>query len=114
MAISELSEDPKIALKGKPAAVVVFYATWCNDCKASEEYENALAGEFAGKVEFFRMDAVNLEEIADKYEVEHYPTWIFFSKSRALRHKLVEPVAEGEARNWVEMRLSDHRRNMRK
>lgn len=114
MAIAELTEDPKTALKGKPAAVVVFYTTWCVDCKASEEYENALAGEFAGKVEFFRMDAVNLEDIADKYEVERYPTWIFFSKSRALRHTLVEPVAEGEARNWVEMRLSDHRRNMRK
>jgi len=114
MAITELSEDPKTALKGKPAAVVVFYATWCADCKSSEEFENRLSEEFAGKAEFFRLDAVNLEEIADRYEVERYPTWIFFSKARPLRHKLIEPMAEGEARNWVEMRLSDHRRNMRK
>lgn len=114
MALGELADDPKTSLRGQPAAVVVFYTTWCGDCKASEEYENKLAEEFAGKVEFFRLDAVNLEEIADAYEVERYPTWIFFSKSRPLRHKLIEPMAEGEARNWLEMRLSDHRRNMRR
>jgi thiol-disulfide isomerase/thioredoxin len=112
--IAELSEDPKTALKGKGAAVVVFYAAWCGDCRASEEFEQKLVGEFAGRVEFFRLDAVNLEDISDKYEVERYPTWVFFSRARPLRHHLVEPMAEGEARNWVEMRLSDHLRNTRK
>jgi thioredoxin 1 len=112
--ISELSEDPKSALKGSPAAVVVFFASGCPDCDASGEYEKKLAEEFAGKIGFFRLDAVELEDIADAYQVERYPTWIFFSKGRPLRHHLVEPMAEGEARNWLEMRLSEHRRRIGK
>jgi thioredoxin 1 len=114
MPISVLDKDPKTALKGKPAAVVVFYVDWCGDCKASEVFEERLAADFAGKVEFFRLDAAELDAIADAYEIERYPTWVFFSRARPLRHRLVEPLAEGEARNWLEMRLSDHRRNMRK
>lgn len=31
--ITELTEDPQVALKGKAAAVVVFYAEWCGDSK---------------------------------------------------------------------------------
>ncbi len=106
MAVTELTEDPKTALKARHAAVVVFYTTWCSDCKASEEYEKKLSEDFAGRVDFFRLDAVNLEEIADAYGVERYPTWIFFSRGKPMRHPLIEPMAEGEARNWLEMRLS--------
>ncbi len=109
----ELEADPKVALKGTAAAVVVFYAPVCADCKASEAFERSLSEEFAERVEFCRLDAVNLEEIADGYGIERYPTWVFFSKARPLRHPLVEPMAEGEARNWLEMRLSEHRRRMR-
>jgi len=109
----EIEADPKVALKGKAAAVVVFYAPWCGDCKASEDFERSLSEGFAGMVEFFRFDAGNNEDIADAYGVERYPTWIFFSKAKPLRHPLIEPMAEGEARNWLEMRLSEHRRRIR-
>lgn len=102
---TELSADPKIALKGKPAAVVVFYAPWCGDSKASEDFEKTMGEEFSGKVEFFRIDATELEDIADSYEVERYPTYIFFKKSKPVRGNLVEPYSEGEVRNWLEIKL---------
>jgi thiol-disulfide isomerase/thioredoxin len=108
---TEIESDPKAALRGTPAAVVVFYAPACADCALSEAFERKLSDEFAGRVAFFRLDAVNLEDVGDLYGVERYPTWIFFSKGRPQRHPLVEPVAEGEARNWLEMRLSYHRRS---
>ncbi|MCI0503200.1 protein disulfide isomerase family protein [Candidatus Micrarchaeota archaeon] len=114
MAITELMEDPKTALKGICAAVVVFYAPWCRDCKVSEEFEGKLADDFAGKADFFRLDSVNLEEIADAYEVERYPTWMFFIKGKPMPHPLVEPMTEGEARNWLEMRLAGQGRRERK
>jgi thioredoxin 1 len=103
--ITELTTDPKTALKGKHAAVVVFYAPWCGDSKASEDYEKKMSEEFAGKVEFFRLDAIELESIADVYQVERYPTYIFFRKGKPQRGALIEPVAEGEVRNWLEMKL---------
>lgn len=102
---TELTADPKTALKGVPAAVVVFYAQWCGDSRASEDYEAKMEGEFAGKVAFYRLDAVELEEIGDLYHVERYPTYVFFRKGKPLRGALVEPVAEGEVRNWMEMQI---------
>ena len=103
--ITELTSDPKEALKGKAAAVVVFHVTWCGDSKRSVEYEEKLSEEFAGKVEFFRMEADEYDDIAEKYGVEHYPTYVFFRKGRPQRGALVEPYSEGEARNWLEIAL---------
>jgi len=103
--ISELETDPKAALKGKAAAVVVFYADWCPDSKTSLEYEKKLSEEYAGRVEFFRFDAVNFEEIADSYNIEVYPTFIFFRKGKAQRGILADPYSEAEVRNWIEMKL---------
>ena len=103
--VSELTEDPKTSIKQVPAAVVVFYAPWCADCKRSESYEAVVEKEFAGKVSFYRLDADKLESIADLYGVESYPTYVFFRKGKAVRGSLVEPVAEGEVRNWLEIEL---------
>lgn len=103
--ISELTSDPKAALRAKPSAVVVFYAPWCGDCRVSESFEGALSEQFEGKVEFFRLDASEYEEIADSYGIERYPTYVFFRKGRPQRGALVEPYSEGEARNWLEIAL---------
>lgn len=107
--ITEINQDPKTVLKTIPAAVVVFYAPWCGDCKVSEEFELNLAKEFSEKVKFYRLDAVNLEDIADFYKIERYPTYIFFVKGKATRGILVEPVMFGEAKNWLEIQLSRNR-----
>jgi len=103
--ITELSEDPKVGLKGIETAVVVFYASWCIDCRTSEAFEEKISEEFKEKVSFYRLDAANLEDISDKYNVEKYPTYVFFRKGKAQRGVLVEPVAEGEVRNWLEIKL---------
>jgi len=103
--IQELETDPKTVLKGKAAVVVVFYASWCEDSRRAEDYEKKLAEEFGGRVEFFRLDADEFADVADSYRVEHYPTYVFFRKGKPQRGVLVEPYSEGEARNWLEMKL---------
>jgi thiol-disulfide isomerase/thioredoxin len=102
--IEELTEDPKTSIRKVPAAVVCFYAPWCGDCKLSAPWEAAMEKEFV--VPFYRLDADELEPIADRYEVESYPTYVFFRKGKPLRGALVVPVAEGQLRNWLEIKLS--------
>jgi len=104
--ITDLSEDPKIALKGKPASMVSFFASWCGDSIRCYEYEKALAEEFKDKVAFCRFDAVEYEDIADSYGIEHYPTYIFFIKGKPTKGILVEPVTLGQIKNWLEIKLS--------
>ncbi|MFH1785063.1 MAG: thioredoxin family protein [Candidatus Micrarchaeota archaeon] len=108
--ITELDTDPKSAIKDIDLAVVVFYAPWCGDCKTSEEFESKLIQEFSDIIQFYRLDAVNLEDIADSYGVERYPTYVFFKKGKALRGNLVEPVEYGEAKNWVEIQIEKSKR----
>lgn len=59
-------------------------------------------------MEFFRVDAVGLEKIADAYGIESYPTYIFFRNGRPQRGTLKEPMMLGEARNWLELQLAGH------
>ena len=102
---NELEIDPKDALRDQQVAVVCFYAPGCKDCETTEPYENKLAEDFGGRVAFHRFDAIELYEIADAYGVKRYPTYIVFRKGKAIRGVLIEPVAEGELRNWLEIHL---------
>ena len=104
--IEELKDDPKDELKEEDNAVVVFFASWCIDCRTSEAYEAKLSEEFKEKVSFYRLDAANLEAIADRYDVEKYPTYVFFRRGKPVRGALVEPMSEAEVRNWLELKLA--------
>jgi hypothetical protein len=108
--ISELESDPKQALKSVHSAVVIFYTTYNQNFNASEDFESKLLNNFQDQVSFYRLDAINLEEIADSYQIEHYPTYIFFKKGKPLYSHLVEPVEYGEAKNWVEIQMERARR----
>lgn len=101
MAVAELDADPSDALAGTPAAVVVFYASWCGDCVRSLEFEKKLSEELRGKVAFCRMDAEKYERIADKYLVERYPTYVLFRNGAPDKKILVEPAGEDEVRQWL-------------
>jgi thioredoxin-like negative regulator of GroEL len=107
--VKEIDCEPREALRKVPAAIVVFYAPWCGDSKASLEFEKVMEGEFDGQVQFYRLDATECEQIADKYNVERYPTYVFFRKGKPDRSTLVEPYSEDEVRNWIEIRLSRRR-----
>ncbi len=107
--VTEINCEPRQALKGVPCAIVVFYAPWCSDSKISLGFEKVMEFEFREKVKFYRLDATECEDIADKYEVERYPTYVFFRKGKPDRSPLVEPYSEDEVRNWIEIRLSKSR-----
>ncbi len=106
MAIAELDKDPTETPAGKGAAVVVFYAVWCGDCKRSLAYEKKLSGEMDGKASFYRMDAERFERIADKYWVDRYPTYVFFRDGKPDKEILVEPHSEDEVRAWLSKKLA--------
>jgi thiol-disulfide isomerase/thioredoxin len=101
MGIVELESDPSEAAAGDARAVVVFYASWCGDCRRSLGYEKKLSAELEGKVSFYRMDAERFEPTADRYWVDRYPTYVFFRKGEADKGILVEPASEDEVREWL-------------
>ena len=57
--------------------VVDFWADWCGYCKQIDPYMKALAKKYKGKVQFYKVNADENEELMQLYGIDGLPT-IFF------------------------------------
>lgn len=60
-------------------AVIDFYADWCGPCRKLGPELEKLAKEYAGKVDFFRVNVDENKEWAARYGVESIPylLWVY-------------------------------------
>jgi thioredoxin 1 len=63
--------------KGKMPAVVDFYADWCKPCKITSPILDELAQEYAGKVQFYKINIDEEKELAAVFGVQSIPTFLF-------------------------------------
>lgn len=57
-----------------------FWATWCPPCKALKPTIEALATEYAGKIEIKSIDIDKNGELASKFGIQAVPTLVFLDK----------------------------------
>lgn len=62
---------------GERPALIDFYATWCGPCKALAPVIEALSEEYEGRVDFYKIDVDQEEELAALFNVRSIPTLIF-------------------------------------
>lgn len=63
--------------QGRRPAVVDFYATWCGPCKMTAPVVEKLAGKYAGKVDFYKVDIDEEQELASVFGIQSIPTFLF-------------------------------------
>lgn len=63
--------------EGKRPAVIDFYATWCRPCKMMSPIVEEMAGTYAGKVDFYKVDIDTERELADVFGIQSIPTFLF-------------------------------------
>lgn len=63
--------------EGTRPAVVDFFATWCGPCKRLSPVLDALADEYAGRVDIYKLDVDQAEDIAAMFDVRSVPTLLF-------------------------------------
>ncbi|WP_300724873.1 thioredoxin domain-containing protein [uncultured Bacteroides sp.] len=72
--------------KGNKPAVVDFFATWCNPCKALSPIFEELAEQFGDRIDFYKIDVDKEEEVYDAFKIRMIPTllWLPIGKPYSL------------------------------
>ncbi|MBT4855563.1 thioredoxin family protein [bacterium] len=69
---------------GKPV-IVKFYTNWCGYCKKIKPAFDKLASDFEESVTFIEVDGDKAAELADKFQVQGFPTFISFNKGKQVK-----------------------------
>ncbi|MBI5723264.1 MAG: thiol peroxidase [Planctomycetes bacterium] len=79
----ETTEQFDSAVIHSPRPVVVdFYATWCSPCRQQAPIMDELAGRYAGKADFVKVDVDKSPALAQKYGVQLLPTIVLFADGK--------------------------------
>jgi len=68
----------KAVLQSKLPVIVDFWAEWCAPCLAAAPIMEELAKEYAGKINFAKVNVENDSSLAAKYGIAAIPTMLIF------------------------------------
>lgn len=87
-------------LSEHPRVLVDVWAPWCGPCRTMAPILDGLANEFAGQVEFGKLNADNEPGLAGQFRVEGIPTLLLFDRGR-----LVDRVIGAVPGNMLRSRI---------
>ena len=63
--------------KGNKPAIIDFYASWCGPCQRLSPIIDEIAEEYAGKVDIYKVNVDDEEELAKLFRVRSIPTLVY-------------------------------------
>jgi thioredoxin 1 len=84
---------------------VDFWAEWCGPCRMVSPVIEELANEYAGKINFVKVNVDENNELASKYNVFSIPTLALFSKGQIVAQQ-VGAASKGSYKNMIDSALS--------
>ena len=72
----------RAVLKSHSPTVVDFYADWCGPCRMVSPVIESLSQEYAGKVNFAKVDTDANQSLAMRYNILSIPTVMIFKEGR--------------------------------
>ena len=91
-------------IKKYPVVIVDCWAVWCPPCKMLEPVIESLAGEYAGKIVFGKLNVDQNKEVAVKYNVMSIPTLLVFKNGKDVDRivgAMPEPVLEEKIKPYL-------------
>lgn len=86
-AISDASFEADVLQSDKPV-LVDFWAEWCGPCKMISPIIDEVAKEYAGKVNFTKMDVDSNQATPAKFGIRGIPTLILFKNGAIAAQKV--------------------------
>lgn len=90
---------------GRPV-VVDFYVPWCKPCQAMAPILEEVADEYAGRVDFYRVNIDKERRVAVRFKVRHVPAVVFTPLEGACRLE-VGAMTKAALRAAVDKLLND-------
>ena len=84
---------------------VDFWAEWCCPCRMVSPVIEELANEYAGKINFVKVNVDENNELASKYNVFSIPTLALFNKGQIVAQQ-VGAASKGSYKNMIDSALS--------
>lgn len=105
--INELNKDTfqKNVLEAKKPVLVDFWAPWCGPCRAVAPIVEDLAKEYAGKIEFAKVNVDEAPVIASNYGVMSIPTLIVFKDGKPVE-QVIGYKAKGDLKKLLDNALA--------
>ncbi len=85
--ITDADFESKV-MKSDTPAVVDCWAVWCGPCRILSPILDELAGEYAGKINVFKLDVDTNPVVSQKYRIMSIPT-VLYVKDGAVSHQTV-------------------------
>ena len=102
--VTDADFEEKVLKSDKPV-LVDFWAEWCMPCKMIAPIVEELSREFAGRMEFYKLDVDSNPQTAIKYNVRSIPTLLIFKGGKPV-DQIIGAVPKAVLKRKVEQVLS--------
>jgi thioredoxin len=76
--VMDFEKNPKDwVFLGKKPCIIDFYANWCGPCKMLSPILEELSHEYAGKVDFYKINTEEQQELAGLFGIQSIPSILF-------------------------------------
>jgi thioredoxin 1 len=87
-------------LKSSLPVLVDFWAVWCGPCKMIAPHLDAIAGEYEGRIQVYKVNVDDEPDVAGKYGIMSIPTLLFFKDG-----KVVDQIVGAVPKNTITGKL---------
>jgi thioredoxin 1 len=84
----------------KLPVLVDVYTDWCPPCKMLGPIVEKLSGEYAGKVDFYKLNLDENHQTGEKFQVDRIPTVIIFINGE-IKSSFIGLKQEKEIKDWI-------------
>lgn len=75
--VFDFDNNQEWQFKGDKPCIIDFYADWCQPCKTIAPVLEELAEEYDGKLDVFKIDTENQQELAGMFGIQSIPSILF-------------------------------------
>jgi thioredoxin 1 len=80
----EADKFDKEVMQSPQPVLVDFYAIWCGPCKALAPIVEDLAGQYAGKIKFVKINVDQAQTLSQRFDIQGIPTLLLVKNGKVI------------------------------